>query len=72
MSRTGARDKARKQLSETLKVLGDCALLLGKSRMLMKHVNTPDAAQYLAELDAFYNRPFLATAKANGQMERHL
>ncbi|WP_122613702.1 hypothetical protein [Pseudomonas viridiflava] len=72
MSRTGARDKARKQLSEMLKVLGDCALLLGKSRKLIEHVDTPDAAQYLADLDAFYNRPFLATAKTDGQMERHL
>lgn len=72
MSRTGARDKARKELSETLKVLNDCAHLLGKSRKLIEHVNTPEAAQYLADLDALYKQPFPATATAYAQVERRL
>ncbi|MEE4092021.1 hypothetical protein V2I59_00580 [Pseudomonas viridiflava] len=53
MSRTGARDKARRQLTETIAMLSDSVALLGKSRTLVENVGTPDATQYLAALDAF-------------------
>ncbi|KOP57851.1 hypothetical protein OX90_06925 [Pseudomonas coronafaciens pv. porri] len=35
MSRTGARDKARRQLTETLAVLTQAVLLLSKSRVVL-------------------------------------
>ncbi|MEE4372768.1 hypothetical protein V2J67_10400 [Pseudomonas alliivorans] len=60
MSRTGARDRARRQLTETLELLGEFVALLGKARSLIEHINTPDAAQYIAALDAFCSRPFPA------------
>ncbi|MCW6058271.1 hypothetical protein [Pseudomonas fragariae (ex Marin et al. 2024)] len=60
MSRTGARDRARRQLTETLSVLSDGAALLGKSRTLVEHIDTPEVAQYLADLDSFCARPFPA------------
>lgn len=53
MSRTGARDKARRQLTETIAMLSDSVALLGKSRKLIQNVGTTDATQYLAALDAF-------------------
>lgn len=59
MSRTGARDKARRQLTETLEVLGECAYLLGRSRKLVEHLDNPEVAQYLKNLDVFFTRPFL-------------
>jgi len=58
MSRTGARDRARRQLNETLALLSESVALLGKSRSLIEPINTSDAAQYLADLDAFCSRPF--------------
>ncbi|OSR76159.1 hypothetical protein BV326_00456 [Pseudomonas syringae pv. actinidiae] len=60
MSRTGARDRARRQLTETLSVLSDGAALLGKSHALVEHIDTPEVAQYLADLDSFCARPFPA------------
>ncbi|UQW75657.1 MULTISPECIES: hypothetical protein [Pseudomonas syringae group] len=60
MSRTGARDRARRQLTETLVLLSESVALLGKSRSLIEHVDTPNAAQYLADLDVFCSRPFPA------------
>ncbi|WP_249685381.1 hypothetical protein [Pseudomonas syringae] len=60
MSRTGARDRARRQLTETLVLLSESVALLGKSRSLIEHVDTPNAAQYLADLDALCSRPFPA------------
>ncbi|WP_229636545.1 hypothetical protein ACTACN_12830 [Pseudomonas syringae] len=60
MSRTGARDRARKQLTETLALMSDSVALLAKSRSLIEHIDTPDAAQYLADLEAFCSRPFPA------------
>ncbi|RMT80677.1 hypothetical protein [Pseudomonas viridiflava] len=58
MSRTKARDVARRQLAETVKVLNDCVLLLSRSSALISHLDTPEVAQYLADLDAFWKRPF--------------
>lgn len=58
MSRTRARDTARRQLTETLNVLTDCLALLGRSRKLVEHINTPEVAQYLADLATFCERPF--------------
>lgn len=58
MSRTGARDRARRQLTETLALLSESVALLGKARSLIEPFNTSDAAQYLADLDVFYSRPF--------------
>lgn len=58
MSRTGARDTARRQLTETLNVLADGVALLGRSRKLVEHINTPEVAQYLADLATFCERPF--------------
>ncbi|WKW33928.1 hypothetical protein KIH13_09465 [Pseudomonas viridiflava] len=58
MSRTAARDTARRQLTETLNVLTDCVALLGRSRKLVEHINTPEVAQYLADLAIFCERPF--------------
>ncbi|RMR09799.1 hypothetical protein [Pseudomonas syringae group genomosp. 3] len=60
MSRTGARDKARKQLTETLTILSEAVAILGKSRSLIERIETQDAAQYLADLEAFCSRPFPA------------
>ncbi|SDX04365.1 hypothetical protein SAMN05444064_110184 [Pseudomonas syringae] len=60
MSRTGARDKARRQLTETLAILSESVALLGKSRSLIERIDTLNAAQYLADLDAFCSRPFPA------------
>ncbi|WP_237491551.1 hypothetical protein [Pseudomonas syringae] len=60
MSRTGARDKARRQLTETLVLLSESVALLGKSRSLIEQFDTPNAARYLADLDAFCCRPFPA------------
>ncbi|RMT23331.1 hypothetical protein ALP52_03169 [Pseudomonas amygdali pv. mori] len=60
MSRTGARDRARRQLTETLTLLSEAVALVGKSRSLIEHIGTPDAAQYLEELDAFCSRPMPA------------
>ncbi|WP_241149976.1 hypothetical protein [Pseudomonas viridiflava] len=60
MSRTGARDKARAQLTETLVFLSESVALLGKSRSLIERIDTPNAAQYLADLEAFCSRPFPA------------
>ncbi|MCQ9469832.1 hypothetical protein [Pseudomonas alliivorans] len=60
MSRTGARDKARRQLTETLALLNESVTLLGKSRSLIAQTDNPSAAQYLADLDAFCSRPFPA------------
>ncbi|BCS45392.1 MULTISPECIES: hypothetical protein [Pseudomonas] len=60
MSRTGARDRARRQLTETLVLLSESVALLGKSRSLIEQFDTPNAAQYLADLDAFCCRPFPA------------
>ncbi|WP_258041262.1 hypothetical protein [Pseudomonas syringae] len=60
MSRTGARDRARRQLTETLTLLSEAVSLVGKSRSLIEHIDTPDAAQYLADLEAFCSRPFPA------------
>ncbi|QVK31781.1 hypothetical protein [Pseudomonas syringae] len=65
MSRTGARDKARRQLTETIAVLSDSVALLGKSRTLAGNVGTPAATQYLADLDAFCARIF------PGQVHQH-
>nr|WP_240348670.1 hypothetical protein [Pseudomonas viridiflava] len=65
MSRTGARDKARRQLTETIAMLSDSVALLGKSRTLVQNVGTPDATQYLAALDAFCARIF------PGQVHKH-
>ncbi len=42
MSRTGARDKARSQLIENLKVSSDCAALSREFRRLVEHVDTPE------------------------------
>ncbi len=53
MSRTAARDRARTQLTETLVLLSESVALLGQSRSLIEHIDTPNAAQYLADLDAF-------------------
>ncbi|MEE5139121.1 hypothetical protein V2J83_26860 [Pseudomonas alliivorans] len=60
MSRTGARDKARRQLTETLALLNESVALLGKSRSLIEYIDTPSAAQHLADLDAFCSCPFPA------------
>ncbi|WP_440058843.1 hypothetical protein [Pseudomonas fragariae (ex Marin et al. 2024)] len=60
MSRTGARDRARKQLTETLTLLSEAVAILGKSRSLIERIETHDSAQYLADLDAFCGRPFPA------------
>lgn len=60
MSRTAARDRARTQLTETLVLLSESVALLGTSRSLIEPINTSDAAQYLADLDAFYSRPLPA------------
>ncbi|MCJ2374835.1 hypothetical protein [Pseudomonas sp. RGM 3321] len=60
MSRTGARDKARRQLTETLTLLSEAVAILGTSRSLIEHMGTSDAAQYLAGLGAFCSRPFPA------------
>ncbi|MEE4572195.1 hypothetical protein V2L07_05280 [Pseudomonas alliivorans] len=60
MSRTGARDKARRQLTETLALLSESAALLSKSRSLIERIETSDAAQYLAELEDFCSRPIPA------------
>lgn len=60
MSRTGARDRARRQLTETLVLLSESVALLGKSRSLIEQFDTPNAAQYLADLNAFCCRPFPA------------
>lgn len=65
MSRTGARDRARRQLTETIAVLSDSVALLGKSHTLVRNVGTPDATQYLADLDAFCARLF------PGQVHQH-
>ncbi|MEE5122132.1 hypothetical protein V2K50_20005 [Pseudomonas alliivorans] len=58
MSRSGARDKARRQLTEVLGLLNESVALLGKSRSLVEQIYTQDAAHYLADLDAFCSRPF--------------
>ncbi|RMS67347.1 hypothetical protein SAMN05444503_103402 [Pseudomonas sp. BS3767] len=60
MSRTGARDRARRQLTETLTLLSEAVAILGRSRSLIERIETQDAAQYLADLDAFCGRPFPA------------
>ncbi|KPY93163.1 Uncharacterized protein ALO43_02864 [Pseudomonas tremae] len=60
MSRTGARDRARRQLTETLTLFSEAVAILGKSRSLIEHIGTLDAAQYLADLDAFCSRSFPA------------
>lgn len=60
MSRTGARDRARRQLTETLTLLGEAVALLGKSRSLIEQIGIPEAAQFLADLDVFCSRPFPA------------
>ncbi|WP_122588180.1 hypothetical protein [Pseudomonas viridiflava] len=60
MSRSGARDRARRQLTESLAVLGDGATLLCRSREWIEQIDTEGAAQYLADLDAFCSRPFPA------------
>ncbi|RMV70327.1 hypothetical protein [Pseudomonas coronafaciens] len=65
MSRTGARDRARRQLTETLAVLNDSVALLGKSRGLIENAGTQSAFQYLADLDAFCARIF------PGQVHQH-
>ncbi|MCQ9393287.1 hypothetical protein NRB14_16935 [Pseudomonas viridiflava] len=62
MSRTGARDRARRQLTETLVLLSESVALLGRSRSLIEHIDTPNAAQYLADLDTFSSPPFPAQA----------
>lgn len=60
MSRTGARDRARRQLTETLTLLSEAVALLGKSRSLIEHIDTSHAAQYLADLNTFCSRPLPA------------
>ncbi|MBS7472161.1 hypothetical protein KID98_15205 [Pseudomonas syringae] len=57
MSRTGARDKARRQLTETLAVLTQAVSLLGKSRVVLKRSRSADAAECLAMIESFCSRP---------------
>ncbi|MBN4176241.1 hypothetical protein ALQ93_03169 [Pseudomonas syringae pv. pisi] len=53
MSRTGARDKARRQLTETLAVLTQAVSLLSKSRVVLKRSRSADAAECLAMIESF-------------------
>lgn len=57
MSRTGARDKARRQLTETLAVLTQAVSLLGRSRVVLKRSRSADAAQCLAMIESFCSCP---------------
>lgn len=57
MSRTGARDKARRQLTETMAVLSQAVSLLSKSRVVLKRSRSADAAECLAMIESFCSCP---------------
>ncbi|KOP61557.1 hypothetical protein OX90_00280 [Pseudomonas coronafaciens pv. porri] len=57
MSRTGARDRARRQLTETLTVLTQAVSLLSKSRVVLKRSRSADAAECLAMIESFCSCP---------------
>ncbi|OBS33994.1 hypothetical protein [Pseudomonas syringae] len=57
MSRTGARDRARRQLTETLAVLTQAVSLLSKSRVVLKRSRSADAAECLAMMESFFSCP---------------
>lgn len=57
MSRTGARDRARRQLTETLAVLNQAVSLLGKSRVVLKRSRSADAAECLEMIESFCSCP---------------
>lgn len=56
MSRTGARDKARRQLTETLAVLGEAITLIGSFRPILKRSRSADAAECREKIDRFCSR----------------
>lgn len=57
MSRTGARDRARKQLTEALNLLTHAVSLLSKSRVVLKRSRSADAAECLAMIESFCSCP---------------
>ncbi|RMR07536.1 hypothetical protein [Pseudomonas syringae group genomosp. 3] len=57
MSRTGARDRARSQLTETLALLTQAVSLLSKSRVVLKRSRSADAAECLAMIESFCSCP---------------
>ncbi|MFA0999371.1 MULTISPECIES: hypothetical protein [Pseudomonas syringae group] len=57
MSRTGARDRARRQLTETLTLLTQAVSLLCKSRVVLKRSRSADAAECLAMIESFCSCP---------------
>lgn len=69
MSRTGARDKARRELSETMAILNEAVLLIGKSRSLLKRLRCADAVKCMAMIDEFYYKPIPAQC---GQHSAHM
>lgn len=56
MSRTGARDRARRQLTETLALLGEAMALIGCSRPVLKRSRSADAAECLEKIDRLCSR----------------
>ncbi|WP_163022539.1 hypothetical protein [Pseudomonas viridiflava] len=56
MSRTGARDKARKQLADTLALLGEAISLISKSQVVLKRSRSAEATECLTRIDSFYAR----------------
>ncbi len=57
MSRTGARDRARRQLTEVLVLLTQAVSLLNKSRVVLKRSRSADAAECLAMIESFCSCP---------------
>lgn len=57
MSRTGARDKARRQLTDTLALLTQAVSLLSKSRVVLKRSRSTDAAECLEMIESFCSCP---------------
>lgn len=57
MSRAGARDTARRQLTETLNLFTTGLIILARSRTFAELAGTTEAASYLNDLDAFLALP---------------
>ena len=57
MSRAGARDTARRQLTETLNLFTAGLIILARSRTFAELAGTTEAASYLNDLDAFLALP---------------
>ncbi|MEE4878044.1 hypothetical protein V2K16_01930 [Pseudomonas alliivorans] len=53
MSRTGARNRARKQLTEAQALLTQAVSLLSKSRVVLKRSRSADAPECLAMVESF-------------------